>query len=93
MTPVGGIMVTVALFAVTVTTVFGANDVCLLECRAEKKVLNEWGSQVMREKEVRIIFWKKEGEEGRDRESETSITLFKVRVAVKRAKLDVTNDM
>lgn len=33
MTPVGGIVVTVALFAVTVTTVFGADDVRLLERR------------------------------------------------------------
>lgn len=33
MTPVGGIVVTVALFAVAMTTVFGADDVCLLECR------------------------------------------------------------
>lgn len=52
-----------------------------------KKVLNERGSQVMREREVRIIFWKNEeggaginqqkgGEEERDRESETSIALL-----------------
>ena len=34
MTPVGGIVVTVTLFAVAMTTVFGADDVCFLECRA-----------------------------------------------------------
>lgn len=34
MTPVGGIVVTVSLFAVAVAAVFGAHDVGLLECRA-----------------------------------------------------------
>lgn len=37
MTPVGGIVVAVALFAVTVSTVFGADNVCFLECRAGKR--------------------------------------------------------
>lgn len=34
MTPVGGVVVTVSLFAVAVAAVFGADDVGLLECRA-----------------------------------------------------------
>lgn len=38
MTPVGGIMVTVTLFAVAVTAVFGADDVCFLKRRAGKRV-------------------------------------------------------
>lgn len=38
MTPVGGIVVAVALFAVAMTTVFGADDVCFLECRAGRGV-------------------------------------------------------
>lgn len=37
MTPVGGVVVAVALFAVTVATVFGAHDVCFLECRTGKR--------------------------------------------------------
>lgn len=37
MTPVGGIVVTVALFAVAVTAVFGADDVCFLECRTGRR--------------------------------------------------------
>lgn len=36
MTPVCGIVVTVTLFAVTVTTVFGANNICFLKCRTKR---------------------------------------------------------
>lgn len=54
MTPVGGIVVAVALFAVTMTAVFGAHNVCFLECRTGKRQ-RRGQTVVLEEKEGREV--------------------------------------
>lgn len=46
MTPVCGVVVTVALLAVSMTAVFGADDVCLLECRTKRGVQDSRGGAI-----------------------------------------------
>lgn len=69
MTPVGGVMVTVALFTVAMTTVFGADDVCLLECRTERR---RGESRVEGGQDTRVRGWEwrlgKEGGAGLNKE-------------------------
>lgn len=45
MTPVGGVVVTVSLFAVAVAAVFGADDVSLLEGRAGGALVRKGGGR------------------------------------------------
>lgn len=67
MTPVGGIVVTVPLFAVAMTTVFGADNVCFLECRTERGR----AQTVVSEKEEKEAWWYDNNERARDRGRDT----------------------
>lgn len=56
--PVGGVMVTISLLAVAMTTVFGADYVCFLECRTGRG--RERGERVVSEMEGGrdMVAWK-----------------------------------
>lgn len=100
MTPVGGIVVTVALFAVAVATVFGADNVCLLECRTGRGVEQEGRrrsgqgvdiGEMEREEREEIGSREKGGKEGETGKS--AAHEIQSRWPSKGSKLDVTHGM
>lgn len=84
MTPVGGVVVTVSLFAVAVAAVFGADDVGLLECRA--------GGAEGRRGEGRRGDFKKKGE-SESKNQKSTPRLIQSRAASEGPKLDVAHGM